>query len=142
MISISNLLCHLFRFYLFLLTKPRDYLEGYYKQMYKYLLEQEQLLLNGLETGFNLERLYEYSRVQIAWISHERLVHLLVTLFISLLLIVSFFGFIPLQNKLIALLFAILTVLILFYIVHYYRLENGIHRLYKLSNQIHHKISQ
>ena len=108
--------------------------------MYKYLLEQERFLLDTMKNGSNLEELYEYSKVQIAWISHERLVHLLVTLFIGGLLIMSLIGFILLQNKLIGLLSVILIILALFYIIHYYRLENGVQRLYKISNQIYHKI--
>ncbi len=109
--------------------------------MYKYLLEQEQLLLNAMKIGTNLEALYEYSKVQIAWISHERLVHLLVTFFISWLIILSFIGLMLLENLLIGLLFIILIILVLFYIVHYYRLENGVQRLYNISNQIHNKMN-
>jgi Flp pilus assembly protein TadB len=109
--------------------------------MYKYLLEQEQFLLNAMKTETNLEELYEYSKVQITWISHERLVHLLVLLFTSWLLITAFIGFMLLENLLIGIFCIILTILVPFYVVHYYRLENGIQRLYKISNQIHHRMS-
>ena len=109
-------------------------------EMYRYLLEQERILLRALENEGDLHEIYEYSKVQIAWISHERLVHLLVTLFFGGLLLVSFIGAIFLRNGYISVVFIILTILVLFYIVHYYRLENGVQRLYRISNQIYNQI--
>jgi uncharacterized membrane protein YkvI len=108
--------------------------------MYKYLLEQEQLLLNALTNNKNLDEAYEYAKVQIAWLSHERLVHLLVTLFISFVLILSALGFLLLHNPLFGVMAILLMILVLFYLLHYYRLENGIQRLYKIANQIHAKV--
>lgn len=109
--------------------------------MYRYLLEQEQILLRALEKEEELQKIYEYSKTQIAWLSHERLVHLIVTLFFGGLLSASFIGVFFLQNGYIYIVFIILTILVLFYIIHYYRLENGVQRLYRISNQLYDKIN-
>ena len=110
--------------------------------MYKYLLEQEKILLNALKYEDDLEKIYEYSKTQIAWISHERLVHLLITLYFGMLVLISVFVAVILRYILLGVLFAILTIVFMFYIVHYYRLENGVQRLYKISNQIYNKINK
>ena len=110
--------------------------------MYKYLLEQEKILLNALKYEDDLEKIYEYSKTQIAWISHERLVHLLITLYFGMLVLISVFAAVILRYILLGVLFAILTIVFMFYIVHYYRLENGVQRLYKISNQIYNKINK
>lgn len=111
------------------------------KRMVTYLLEQEKILLSALKDDENLVETYEYAKVQIVWLSHERLVHLLVTLFISFLLILSALGFLLLQNPLFGVMAILLMILVLFYLFHYYRLENGVQRLYKLANQIHGRIN-
>lgn len=110
--------------------------------MYKYLLEQEKILLDALKHEDDLEKIYEYSKTQIAWISHERLVHLLVTLYFGILVLISVFAAVILKYIMLGVLFAILTIVFMFYVVHYYRLENGVQRLYKISNQIYSKINQ
>ena len=108
--------------------------------MVKYLMEQEKILLSALKDDKNLVEAYEYAKVQIAWLSHERLVHLLVTLFISFVLILAALGFLLLQNPLFGVMAVLLMILVLFYLFHYYRLENGIQRLYKIASQIHARI--
>ncbi|HHU18271.1 MAG TPA: hypothetical protein GXZ70_08725 [Clostridiales bacterium] len=106
------------------------------------MLEQEKILLNALKYEDDLEKIYEYSKTQIAWISHERLVHLLITLYFGMLVLISVFAAVILRYILLGVLFAILTIVFMFYIVHYYRLENGVQRLYKISNQIYNKINK
>jgi len=113
--------------------------------MYEYLLEQERIMIESLDKEEDLNKLkeiYEYSKTQIAWISHERLVHLIVTLFTAwILLNIIFIADILKGNMtLIAVLFTIVMIVLMFYLVHYYRLENGVQRLYKTSNKIYNKI--
>lgn len=107
--------------------------------MIKYLLEQERILQESLRTDQDLSRTYEYAKIQIAWLSHERLVHLLVTLFVGFIMVVSVIGALLMQNTLLGGISVLLMILFLFYIFHYFRLENGVQRLYKLSNQIYDK---
>ena len=66
--------------------------------------------------------------IKIRFFQHERLIHLLVTLFYALLFIIFMsLGFI---SYLFFIISAILLVFLLFYIVHYFRLENGVQYLY------------
>lgn len=110
--------------------------------MYRYLQEQVRILTDGLENENELEKIYDYAKTQIAWISHERLIHLLVTLFFATLLLVSLFAALFFEKLVIGILFIILAITVVFYVVHYFRLENGIQRLYSISNQIYGKIRQ
>lgn len=67
--------------------------------------------------------------IKIEFFQHERLIHLLVTLFYGLISIVFIalgilhFMFLPIA--------IIVLVFLMFYIVHYFRLENGVQYLYK-----------
>ena len=69
---------------------------------------------------------------KISFFSHERLIHLIVTMFFALFTII--FIFISLYTKIILLfvISIILLVILLFYIFHYFFLENSVAYLYKL----------
>lgn len=71
-----------------------------------------------------------YHLIQIEVLQHERLVHLIVMLFVALsaLMCLGIYLFSELSLFLIA--FALLLILTLFYILHYYRLENSVIRWY------------
>lgn len=75
-----------------------------------------------------------YHFKQIVFLQHERLVHLLVMLFVALcaLICLGFYLFSNLSLFLIA--FILLLILTLFYILHYYRLENSVLRWYFVYN--------
>ncbi|MCX5818587.1 MAG: hypothetical protein NT047_01520 [Deltaproteobacteria bacterium] len=81
------------------------------------------------------ELLEDHDR-QIRWMQHERLVHLLVMLFVCLfaLLALGFTIFEPILSHFV--LFGLLMILAVAYIIHYYRLENGVQKWYDLSNRI------
>ena len=67
--------------------------------------------------------------IKINFFQHERLIHLLVTLFYGLLAIVFMaFGFVYYLFFIIAF---ILLICLMFYGVHYFRLERGVQYLYK-----------
>lgn len=76
----------------------------------------------------------DYHLTQIAFLQHERLVHLIVMLFVAFcaLVCLGLFLFTAIQAFLIA--FALLLALTLFYILHYYRLENGVIGWYFVYN--------
>lgn len=105
--------------------------------MYKYLLEQEKILKNAIDKKTYSKELYEYGKIQVKWISHERIVHLMVTMFFALMLFLSYACAIIFFNAITVFLFIMLAMVEMFYIVHYYRLENGVQRLYVLLNQIY-----
>lgn len=73
---------------------------------------------------------------QIAFMQHERLMHLIVTVLFSLLLFITI-GILTYTNNIT---YCFLTVLLLAllvpYIFHYYFLENGIQKMYRQYNEM------
>ena len=73
-------------------------------------------------------------RVKISFFQHERMIHLIVTMFFTIFTFIfmalgmlSYFFLIP---------FFIGIVFLIFYIFHYYFLENNVQYLYKLYDEI------
>lgn len=88
--------------------------------------------------------LVNYHNQTVYNFQHERLIHLIITIFFAFLEIISVVGlilitFIPQNNInnlltiLITIIFTVLFITEVFYILHYYKLENGIQKLYKYS---------
>jgi len=87
-----------------------------------------------------LRELLAYHDKQIRWIQHERLIHLVVTLFVCLFTLLSF-GFTVIDFSMPSvILLALFLILSLAYIIHYYRIENGVQKWYVISNQIRQRI--
>jgi hypothetical protein len=103
--------------------------------------------LNGKKSKIEAEDLYLYHVDRVKDFQHERLVHLLVTFFFSGLLLLSIVGLLWVSSIavtssfMLAVLFggagAILFVTISFYVRYYYRLENGVQKLYLITDQLH-----
>lgn len=106
--------------------------------MYKYMLEHEQYIMNIINSSEeqDWDRVKAYHKAQIEFMQHERLVHLMVTIAFAFILLASYVATFLYPRKPMILLVLILTILELFYIVHYYRLENGVQRWYKIYNDI------
>ena len=97
--------------------------------MKKYLYDYIKYVDNCLESNTNLENLKKEHLIKIQFFQHERLIHLIVTLFYVMFMII----FISLSKLFIGFLIVglILLVFVLFYVIHYFRLENGVQYLYK-----------
>ena len=107
--------------------------------MWQYLRRHEAFIreaIDGKRGELSWDELRAFHREQLAFMQHERLIHLLVTLFVALyfllaagysLLSPSWPGFA---------LSTLLLVLLAAYLVHYFRLENGVQRWYHLANQL------
>lgn len=67
---------------------------------------------------------------------HERLIHLLVTLFFGLSALLTVFFFVLHPQVAIGILLLLFLALLIPYIAHYYKLENGVQRWYHLANEI------
>jgi hypothetical protein len=109
--------------------------------MYKYLKNHEKYIIEMLkqdDTDFaNLKTLHEK---QILYMQHERLIHLMVTLSFGIFLLLTL-GYATLTNSLIALALSLMCLVMeAAYIIHFFLLENGVQRWYKLSNQIDQKL--
>ncbi len=91
----------------------------------------------GRNTGLEaLKGLLEYHDKQIRWMQHERTVHLLTMLFVCLFTLLSM-GYTLLKPAVpYFILSGLLIVLSSAYVFHYYRLENGIQKWYRISNEI------
>lgn len=107
--------------------------------MKKYLYDYIDNITKKLEKNITIKDREELL-VKINFFLHERLIHLLVTLFFSLISIIfTCLCFYHLNYYLIVITL-ILYIMDLFYIIHYYRLENGVQLLYKLYDEMNKKI--
>lgn len=78
---------------------------------------------------------------EIGFYQHERLIHLWVTLFCGLIFFLSVSFTLMIPNYIFLAVDAIFLVLVTTYIVHYFKLENGVQRLYKLNREIEGKFN-
>jgi hypothetical protein len=83
--------------------------------------------------GTDWAALLAYHRAQVAFLQHERLIHLAITLFFALFALMGIMLLIFLPSLSSALLAGLVLVLVGGYLVHYYKLENGVQRLYRLD---------
>lgn len=74
--------------------------------------------------------------VQIQFFQHERLIHLIVTVTFAILTVLSIFAFLALIQIGLLLLSALLIILLIPYIRHYYILENGVQKLYTYYDKL------
>jgi len=107
--------------------------------MYKQLKEHEKLVNDKLNSDLNSQQLSElstYNKTQIQYFQHERLIHLLVTLAFGICSVIVFLTLIISPQIVLLPIGFLLLVLLIPYIFHYYRLENGVQGLYVLDNKL------
>ncbi len=78
----------------------------------------------------NQEQVLKDHLIQIKFFQHERLIHLIVTVFVGTIAILFLLFGLLLNNLMLFLLFALTFLLFIPYILHYYFLENGVQKLY------------
>ena len=103
------------------------------KYIQNYIKETE----NKLKKEINKKDLEEL-KDEITFFSHERIVHMFIMLFCILILLI--FVILTLQNIKFLLITVILMILNIFYIIHYYFLENSVQYLYKLYDKMNDKL--
>lgn len=95
-----------------------------------------------------IAKLYKYHQMNVRNFQHERLIHLIVTFFFGGLLIASIIAvflltLLPISNDysllntLNFIICGLLFVVEIFYVRHYYQLENGTQKLYPLSQKLY-----
>lgn len=105
---------------------------AYMKKHERYINE----MLKKKLTDKKLQELGACHQLQIEWMQHERMVHLLVMLFVCLFMLLSL-GFAIINTSIPAIaLCVLLLILSVAYIIHYYRLENSVQRWYLLAEKI------
>lgn len=83
------------------------------------------------EKNKDLEQITKNHLTQIKFFQHERLVHLIVTVFVgSMAILFLLFGLLT-SNIMLFILFLATLLLFIPYILYYYFLENGVQKLYK-----------
>lgn len=109
-------------------------------------LKLHEALINGALAGELGElpwaEVRELHEQQLRYLQHERLIHLIVMLFVATFFLLSA-GFVMLNVSLPgAALAVLLLILLTAYILHYFRLENGVQRWYHLSNRLTEKVGR
>ncbi|MBV1758491.1 MAG: hypothetical protein KMY55_11695 [Dethiosulfatibacter sp.] len=106
--------------------------------MYKYMQNHEESMINflGSEDLEDWNALIEYHKTQIEFIQHERLIHLIITIGIAIILAGLFNALMMTFNAGLTIIVLMLIVLEIFYILHYYKLENGVQRWYEIYNKL------
>jgi len=97
-------------------------------------------LLNEKEPNIDWKAISIIHERKLHYFQHERLIHLLVMLTTSLGTLISFFFTLSLDISDFFILTFILLILSIAYVFHYFKLENGVQRLYTLSDQIEEKL--
>jgi cell division protein FtsW (lipid II flippase) len=92
--------------------------------------------LAGAGDGADWAGLARFHRAQVEYLQHERLVHLLVTLFFGLCTLLTLLFLVLHPQVPVGVLLVLLLLLLVPYVVHYYKLENGVQRWYHLANAI------
>ena len=107
----------------------KDYLKNYIKEI------DNKISINKITKSDVEEHL-----IKIKFFQHERLVHLLVTLAYALFTII--FIFLTLYHPLFFIITIIVLVFLMFYVAHYFFLENNVQYLYKQYDLMKEKLSK
>ena len=83
-----------------------------------------------------LEEIYSEHLDKIAFMQHERIVHFLVTMMFALVMAIFVVGLIMTQELTLLILITIIMVLLIFYIKHYYFLENTVQEMYRVYDSM------
>lgn len=107
--------------------------------MWKYLKQHEAWVRKYLIETHDTET-YRAIRIiheeMIARMQHERMIHLIVTLFVALFTLLSI-GFAVLTHFMFAFALSLVFIgLTSAYLVHYFRIENGVQRWYYISDEL------
>lgn len=89
----------------------------------------------------NIKQYYKHHLIIVRDFQHERLIHLLITLFfagldVAFVFCLLIFVTLPVLAALVSIVCILLTITEIFYVFHYYCLENGVQKLYQLSDEL------
>lgn len=105
------------------------------KQIKEYL-EHLRLFLDGEHTREEYAQELARLHVRIEFFSHERLIHLLVTLGFAIFFLISLFMTLSVGGVGLYILTVLFLVLLIPYIKHYYFLENSVQKMYLIYNKL------
>ncbi len=87
-----------------------------------------------------LKKILKRHLLLISFIQHERLVHLIITVFVGTMLCIFFVATVLIKSTILAILTLILLILFTFYIFHYRYLENLTQSWYRLAEEIRYQM--
>lgn len=82
------------------------------------------------------EKISKRLLLEISFFQHERLVHLIVTVTIAVLAMMGFVMLYLYQSIATIILELLFIGLLVPYLIHYYRLENGVQKLYSINDRL------
>ena len=104
--------------------------------MRKYFSDYINYVIKALEDeSTDLESLKQEMLLKISFMQHERLIHFMVTCLFALLLFLSLIIFFMTNIMGILAVSLLMLLLLIPYIAHYFFLENGVQKLYKLYDE-------
>ena len=95
---------------------------------------------NKIDNTKDLDKLKEEHLTKIGFYQHERLIHLLVTLFYGLFMFITII--LSYYNPLALIIVLIFMVFLIFYVRHYFYLENHVQYMYKQYDRIIEKMKE
>lgn len=101
--------------------------------------EHEAYIEREAESSGDMQRLLSYHMVKLRCLQHERLVHLIVTALTVIVLMSLLILFQMRKEAVVAVLILVFAVLLIFYFLHYFRLENTVQRLYIIAEKLYKK---
>ncbi|MBO4408936.1 MAG: hypothetical protein J5786_06670 [Clostridiales bacterium] len=109
-----------------------------------YLSYIESFIKNRLETASDeeIEKVLSEFETKIAYFQHERLIHLIVTMFFALFTLMEFALIFMIRDawdliiSAVFLMAVILLCVLIGYVCHYYFLENSVQKMYRLRDKI------
>lgn len=104
----------------------------------QYLKEINKKINDGKNQDW--KKVLENHRETIKFMQHERLIHLLVTLTFGILFMVSIMFSLVYQFVILITIDFLLLILLVPYIFHYFKLENGVQKMYWIDKLIEEKI--
>lgn len=113
--------------------------------MIDYMKQHEMYIRETLKNSTGPEALRELLALhekKLEWMQHERLVHLLTMLFVCLFALLSLGYALECPSLPVFLLSGLLIILSVAYLIHYYRLENGVQKWYRLGDDIRNMIGR
>ena len=102
------------------------------KELYNYIDEVNNILES--DKKYDYDEILKTHLERISFFQHERLVHLIVTVFYALFTIL--FLFLAIINVYFWIIVFILLIFLFFYVIFYFKLENGVQYLYKQYDKL------
>lgn len=104
--------------------------------MIDYMNEYEKYIKNKYTNGkLSTEDRNDFLE-HIKFMQHERLIHLLVTILFAFLLMFGFIIMLIYFSWIMVGFTVIIFIVEIFYIFHYYKLENGVQKMYRLYDEV------